>query len=184
MKSIYILLSSLLISTSSSLTPVSKIDINSYLGHWYQVYTDVFNEITFENSTYCATADYGINTNGTISVLNKARIGGVTGNIYQIEGWAKETSNSSYQGELTVELQGVGLPAPYWIYELGPINNETIGYEYSIVSDPFQLTLFVLARNVTEFNEKYNNDILEYLKINGWNSTLNSPKLITHEGCI
>lgn len=174
----------LFVSLSNAINPVSEFDINSYLGHWYQIYTNSFNEITFENSAYCATADYGVNRNGTLSVLNKARIGSVTGHPYSISGWGKKAINANYQGELSVSLQGAPLMAPYWIYSLSSINTDNKLYDYAIVSDPFQFTLFVLARNVTNFYNQYNDEVLEYLQINGWNTTLNSPIKIIHESCI
>ncbi len=49
-------------------------------------------------------------------------------------------------------------PAPYWILELGPINKDGL-YDYAIVSDNIGLFLFVLARNVTEFNELYDAEV-------------------------
>lgn len=162
--------------------PVQKFDVLSYLGTWYQVYTDAVNEATFENSTYCATATYGLNDNSTISVLNKARIGNITGTPYVIQGWAAPTPNTTYEGELTVELQGIDFPAPYWIYQLGPTNSNN-QYDYSIVSDQFQFSLFVLARNVSDFYMRYNPQVLEYLQTNGWNQSLNKPIQVPQIGC-
>lgn len=167
---------------STALEPVDVIDLNKYLGHWYQVYTDVFNNNTFENGAFCATADYGVNKNGTISVLNKARIGSIDGKEYSINGWGKKATNAQFQGELTVSLQGSPFDAPYWIFKVGPEN--TTEYEYAVVSDPLQLTLFVLARNVTDYYNNYDKEIMEYLSVNGWSSFLNSPIEILQSGCV
>lgn len=167
----------------AAISPIPTFDVISYLGDWFQVYTDAANEATFENSTYCATATYGLNDNSTISVLNKARIANITGQPYVIAGWAEPTPNATYEGELTVHLQGIAFAAPYWIYQLGPTNSDN-QYDYSIVSDEFQFSLFVLARNVSDFNVRYRPSVLEFLKENGWNQTWNSPLEVPQAGCV
>ena len=57
----------------------------------------------------------------------------ITGKAYYDEG------NSG--GELTVDL--TPSPAPYWVVELGPVVDDL--YDYAIVSDNNQISLFVLA---------------------------------------
>lgn len=172
-----------LVAATATPSPISTLVVPNYLGHWFQVYTDAINEATFENSTYCATADYGVNANGTVSVLNKARIGSIDGNPYAIAGWAAPTENTTFEGELTVHLQGVDFPAPYWIYEVGPATFNGTQYEYSIVSDPGQWSLFVLARNVSDFNVRFRIQVLAYLQVNGWNQTWNAPIEVPQAGC-
>lgn len=151
-----------------------------YLGRWYQVYSDLFVDATFENSSFCDTADYGLYPNGTISVLNRERQYNATGPEREIYGWA-DAENSAMPGELTVHLQTTAFGAPYWIYQLGPAVKDQ--YEYSIVSDPFKLTLFVLARNVTHFMDKYNRNVTDYLTEQGFTDLWNSPILTPQEGC-
>lgn len=190
--------------------PVQEVDIQQYLGHWYQAYSDLAVTATFENSSYCVTADYGLNTNGTISVWNRERQYSVDGPERQIFGWA-QASNESAPGELTVHLQGTGssqdrscdstnascitagsatsssFGAPYWIFELGPPvpgPNNTAEYAYSVVSDPFHLTLFVLARNLTEFAANWSAGVLERLAAAGYTNFLNTPIATVQEGCV
>jgi lipocalin len=67
---------------------VPVVDTNKYLGRWYQVYSDLFVEATFENSSYCVTADYGLYPNKTISVENRERVGSIDGPVRRILGWA------------------------------------------------------------------------------------------------
>jgi hypothetical protein len=77
--------------------------------------------------------------------------------------------DASKPGEIVVHLQTVQFGAPYWIFALGP---ETYGpqglYQYSIVSDPFKATLFVLARNVTDFYARWEPEVDAFLAKNGW----------------
>jgi lipocalin len=82
---------------------------------------------------------------------------------------------------LTVHLQTTGFGAPYWVYQLGPVENQE--YQYSIVSDPLKFTLFVLARNVRRFMDLWNTNVTEWLKANGFVELWNTPILTTQEGC-
>lgn len=169
-----------LIFTSSVFSQVAQLNQTLYLGRWYQVYSDLFVESTFENSSYCVTADYGFYPNGTISVFNRERQFNISGPERQIYGWAN-LQDSSKPGELTVHLQTTEFPAPYWVYQLGPIVDNL--YDYSIVSDPLKLTLFVLARNISNFMEKYNLNVTSYLNKEGFTDFLNKPIQTIQEGC-
>ncbi len=165
-----------------SLAQVAELNRTQYLGRWYQVYADLAVDITFENSSFCDTADYGIYPNDTISVWNRERQYGVDGPEREIFGWAAPASNTS-QGELTVHLQTTEFPAPYWVYELGPATYNGTQYQYSVVSDPLKFTLFVLARNVSLFMETWAEGVLERLKANGFTGLLNTPILTVQENC-
>lgn len=77
---------------------------------------------------------------------------------------------------MTVYLEGTPSDAPYWVLELGPVVNEE--YAYSIVSDDKQLTLFVLARNVSDFFELYDERVLQSLNSLGFTKKINEPQLI------
>ena len=161
---------------------VPAVNQTAYLGRWYQVYSDLAVEATFENSSYCDTADYGLYPNGTISVLNRERQYSVDGPERVIYGWAA-AENSANPGQLTVNLQTTEFPAPYWIYQLGPETYNGSLYEYSIVSDPFKLTLFVLARNLTEFAAYWQTEVLSWLEKNGFTRLLNTPIATVQDGC-
>ena len=159
---------------------VAELNRTQYLGRWYQIYADLFVDATFENSSFCDTADYAVYPNDTISVWNRERQYNVTGPERQIFGWAA-ADDPSKPGELTVHLQTTGFGAPYWVYQLGPVVREQ--YEYSIVSDPLKLSLFVLARNVTRFMDRYNENVTNYLTEQGFTNLVNSPILTPQEGC-
>lgn len=162
---------------------VKELEVLRYLGRWYQAYADLAVYATFENSTFCDTADYGLNENATISVLNRERQFSVDGPERPIYGWAAQP-NTSEPGQLVVHLQTANFPAPYWIYELGPPTYNGSLYEYSVVSDPFKLTLFVLARNLTSFAENYEEGVLERLKAAGYTGIFNTPIATEQEGCV
>ena len=123
---------------------------------------------------------------------NRDRLDNVTGPQNGILGWAsinKRTSLTTAEGGLTVYLQipaarGPPFPAPYDIVLLGPETYGEFGaYEYAVVSDPFALTLFVLARNYTTFFELYNATVIETLVRDGFVKIIDTPRPTVQDGC-
>lgn len=167
----------------ASAQTVPQLNVSQYLGRWYQVYSDLAVDATFENSSYCDTADYGIWPNGTIMVWNRERQYSTAGPERQIFGWA-EMDSPDTQGQLTVHLQGTGFPAPYWVFELGPATYNGTFYEYAVVSDPLKFTLFVLARNITGFMASYAGGVLSRLTQAGFTMFYNTPILTPQAGCV
>lgn len=143
----------LILSTTlvSAYQPVPVVNTTEYLGRWYQVIGSDYNLFFMSNGT-CVTADYGLDGNN-ITVLNRQLY---KGKMESISGYAIGT-NPDLQGELKVYLEGVPVPGQYWIYDLGEIIGNQ--YSYSIVSDEFYITLFVLVRDLVYYN-KYLKDQL------------------------
>jgi len=56
-------------------------------------------------------------------------------------------------------------------------------YQYSIVSDPLEATLFVLARNITKFNQVFLPVVYDKLNKLGYNQFYNKPITTSQEGC-
>ncbi len=157
--------------------PLDNLNVNNYEGRWYQVYKDL-GDMTFQGFGTCAVADYKLQNDGIISVLNSQV--NKDGTINQIAGTAFYDEGNS-GGELTVNLDGVNMDAPYWVIELGPIiNNE---YQYSIVSDNLKFSLFVLARNVTDYYNSYDNDVKKSLEEFGFNTKINKPMKMDQSDC-
>eukprot|EP00039_Didymoeca_costata_P005596 m.82837 g.82837 ORF g.82837 m.82837 type:complete len:213 (-) comp12890_c0_seq1:206-844(-) len=167
----------------SGVPAVPELNATAYLGRWYQMYGDTVVDKTFEKGDQCVTADYGVNPNGTVSVLNQARLTSPTGAQSIIHGWAQITDPSK-PAQLTVHLQGVPVPAPYWVIQLGPQNYAGPGcthapcYTYAVVSDQFEASLFVLARNPTIFKATYEATVLSKLKEQGFTKFFDKPEVI------
>ena len=138
------------------------LNIPQYLGLWYQVYADPAVVATFEKGTGCATAQYGDNGDGTLSVRNYATYTD-SGAPYVIDGYAYQESPAD-PGKLLVHFDSSAafpFDAPYWVVSLGPVVNNQ--YDYAIVSDNFSAYLFVLARDVATYYAKYNDQVQKQL---------------------
>jgi lipocalin len=139
-------------------TTINDLDLTSYLGHWYQIYGAPTNSI-FQGYGKCITADYGLLDNGYVSVLNSQL--DKNNEIEKINGYAYYKNNSE-QGQLTVHLEGVPVDAPYWIVKLGEIVDNQ--YQYSIITTPSGISLWVLTRDINKFKELYDSEVKEFLE--------------------
>merc|ERR1711976_453715 len=163
---------------------VPELKVEKYLGRWYQTYASPIVYGTFEEDGVCVTATYGVFNASTLTVYNHMRILIPNGPVNDINGFAYTTDEP---GKLEVDLFGGSLlRAPYWIVQLGPESFGEEGlYDYAIVTDPFRLFLFVLARDVQGFETNYEAQVLEWLENNGFDSILNYPIKTYHdESCL
>ena len=136
---------------------VDELNLDSYLGHWFQVYGAPTNTI-FQGYGTCITADYGLLDNGQVSVLNSQL--DENKQIEKINGYAYY-KNISEPGQLTVHLDGVPVDSPYWVVKLGEIVDNQ--YQYSIITTPSGISLWVLTRDVERFNELYADEVEAFL---------------------
>ena len=172
-----LLISSLFfISSCKEYKAVDYLDVDKYVGKWFQVYKDNFNGL-FQGKGTCSTAEYHTIDNSKISVFNKQLN---KNNEYDsIKGYAYY-KNDDCCGYLTVSLDG-NPEAPYWVIELGPeVDNS---YDYSIISDDKQLSLFVLTRNVERFYKNYDEQVLSSLNEFGFNKIYNNPTTMNQTNC-
>ena len=172
-----IILSNVSINAFSAKVDSVAIDPKYYTGLWYQTYGDKFVLSIFERDAYCCYASYSLLDENTIGVLNWERFGSVDGPSQNITGYAVTTQEP---GQLIVYFPG-NPPGPYWVIKIGPIINDE--YQYSVVSDPYMLGLYVLARNVDEYYENYNDEVQDFLNESGFNALYNSPVQVIHDGC-
>lgn len=164
------------IAVSSDYSPVKDLDLTQYAGRWYQVYLNKF-DTTFQGDCSCAVADYTL-SGSTVDILNSqinkdGSVGQIAGSAFYKQG--------NVGGELSVSLDGVPRVAPYWVIEIGPLLNNL--YAYSIVSDDKKLSLFVLTRNVTEYYETYDDEVLKSLSNFGFTNIFNKPKTVSQVNC-
>lgn len=130
-------------------------------------------------SGLCVTADYGVYGPHNISVANRERLYSPKGEIQGIDGYAIQNSNPKKTAELEVYFAGFGGGA-YWIVDIGPqtYTEDAICspcYQYSVVSNEFGLDLYVLARDVTLFNQQFNATLYSKLIQQGFTHDYNRP---------
>ena len=119
---------------------VPTVDLNRYVGLWYQVAGYPFGPT---DGMVGITAEYALREDGKVSVLNRGYMGSFDGPLESIEGVARVVDPES-NAKLAVTFPSVffGLfEGQYWIIDL-----DAEDYSYAVVSDPLRFTLFILTR--------------------------------------
>lgn len=81
-------------------------------------------------------------------------------------------------------LSGVPFGFSYWVVAVGPATYSAAGlYQYAVVSDPLQLSLFVLARDVSGYLANYDQTVQGWLAGAGFNTAVNSPLATMQTNC-
>ncbi|XP_065900303.1 apolipoprotein D-like isoform X2 [Dysidea avara] len=176
-----LLLAALVTRHVTAIDTVPQLNITQYLGTWYQVYGNLIVDEFTERHCKCVMAHYGALSNGSISVLNACRLKSPDGELNTIRGYAFRPDDKE-QGKIEVVFGGKPIGGTnYWVVQLGPPTFNGTYYQYSVVTDPFSANLFVLARNVTEFKQKYDEDVTTILKQQGFTKFYNKP-IETYQG--
>jgi apolipoprotein D and lipocalin family protein len=138
----YLILSLLLISAIAQVRAQSKplevvpfVDINRYLGTWYEIATI---PARFQKNCVAVTATYSLRKDGKISVLNQCRVGSLTGKEKSIKGKAwvvDKKTNAKLKVQFFWPFRG-----DYWIIELDS------NYQYAVVGHPKRKYLWILSR--------------------------------------
>ena len=120
------------IAKHDSLEVVAQVDLQRYLGKWYEIAHLPFR---FENDCTDITATYSLSKDGNISVLNECL---KDGKLKQAKGKAKVVDKST-GAKLKVTFFWP-FSADYWIIDLGKT------YDYAVVGTPNRKYLWILNR--------------------------------------
>jgi len=137
-------------------TTVAKVDLNRYLGKWYDIAS--FPQ-WFQKGCTATTAEYSLKDNGEIKVVNSCRKGSLDGKQKVSVGRARVVDKDT-NSKLEVSFFGP-FWGNYWILDLGE------NYEYSVVGDPSRDYLWILSRTPQMDGEVYRG-IVERLKAQGY----------------
>jgi len=114
------------------LKTVSQVDLNRYLGKWYEIarYPN-----PFQKKCLASTAEYSLDEKGRIIVLNTCY---TAGKVKDIKGKAwvvKDSDNSKLKVSFFWPFKG-----DYWIIDLAD------DYSYVVVGEPKRKYIWILAR--------------------------------------
>lgn len=115
--------------------PSKPVDINNYLGRWYELYR---YEAAFFKDCEAVVADYSQNPDGTIRVVNSCRKGSLDGRLKTAKGKAKIVDTVS-GAKLKVSFFGP-FYGDYWVLD------HADDYQWAIVGEPSGRYMWVLSR--------------------------------------
>lgn len=147
---------------SEPLTPITSLDLPKYMGRWYEI--SKFPN-WFQRKCVSEThADYSIEPEGTVQVINRCRLD--NGDINLASGKARQIG-SSYSAKLEVSFAPEWLsfiPAlwgDYWVIDLDA------EYKLVAISEPRRKYLWVLSRSPKVDQFTYD-ALLERLRLKGF----------------
>jgi len=118
---------------------VAYVDVPQYMGKWYEI---AKYPVFFERGLVGVTAEYTLQDDGSVRVVNKGFEGSFDGEESVAEGRAT-VADTTTNAKLTVQFGPfpLGIFGPnYWIIDLGQ------QYEYAVLSDKCRRTLWILSR--------------------------------------
>jgi len=129
---------------------VPFVDVERYMGLWYEIAS---NPVFFNEDLVGVTAEYTLNDDGTVRVVNRGFEGSLDGPATSIEGVARVVDKET-NSKLGVRFPSVPgsrfFEGEYWIVALDE------DYEWAVVSDSRQMTLFILSREPAVSVEFFN----------------------------
>lgn len=135
-------------TTQPYLPTVKSVDINKYLGKWYEI---AKYENRFEKGCENANAMYSLNSDGTIKVINSCTKDGKTDTAIG-KAYSTNKENTKLKVSFFWPFKG-----DYWIIMLDE------NYSYAVVSEPNRKYLWILSRTKTLPKETIN-EIISKLK--------------------
>jgi apolipoprotein D and lipocalin family protein len=124
------------ISMSQNLQTVLSVDLEKYMGKWYEIAS--FPQ-RFQKGCHGTTAEYTLNDKGSVTIENKCFKDSVDGKVSSIKGKAfvvENSGNSKFNIQFFWPFKG-----KYWIIDLAD------DYSYAVVSHPTKKYLWILSRN-------------------------------------
>lgn len=124
-----------IVKNDSPLTVVDKVDLNRYLGKWYEIAS---YPAWFQKECTGSTAEYRLMPDGKIQVINRCRKGSLDGPLKEAEGKAEvvdTVSNAKLKVWFFWPFKG-----NYWIIDLDD------NYQWVVVGEPSRKYLWVLSR--------------------------------------
>ena len=115
--------------------PAKSVNLDRYLGRWYELGR---YEAGFQKDCEAVTADYSLNDNGSIKVINSCREGSIDGKLRTAKGKAKIVEGSD-NAKLKVSFFGP-FYGDYWILDRDE------NYQWAIVGEPSGRYLWLISR--------------------------------------
>lgn len=144
-------------SSNKPLQTVEKVDINKYMGKWYEIAS--FPQ-SFQKGCSCTVAEYSLNDDGTVRVDNSCNV--ADGKKESIgKAFVKDKKTNA---KLTVQFFWP-FKGKYWIIDLAD------DYSYAVVGHPNRKYLWILSRT-PQMNEPLYHNILKRVSAKGFDTTM------------
>ncbi len=138
-------------------TVVKELDIQKYLGTWYEI---ARYDHSFERGLAGVTANYSLREDGKIKVINSGYEGSLSGKYSEAIGKAKIPNPKAEPAKLKVSFFWI-FYADYFVLELDK------DYQWAVIGSSSDMYLWILSRNPQMDTETYSM-LLDKLKTRGY----------------
>ena len=142
--------------SESPLTVVDTVDVNRYLGKWYEIAS---YPAWFQKGCTGTTAEYSLLPDGKIQIINRCHKDSLEGPLKESKGKA-EVVDTATNAKLKVWFFWP-FKGNYWIIDLNP------DYQWAVVGEPSRKYLWILSRTPT-MDEAVYQGILKQLSQKGY----------------
>lgn len=149
----------------TTLQTVPFVDLNKYLGKWYEIAS--FPQ-KFQKGCSCTMAEYALNKDGSISVTNTCNKEGKQ----KVATAKAKVKDKKTNAKLSVQFFWP-FKGKYWIIDLAE------DYSYAVVGHPNRKYLWILSRT-RELDQQTYEGILERIKEKGFDLSVLKK---TEQGC-
>ncbi|KHJ44272.1 hypothetical protein D918_05626 [Trichuris suis] len=173
--------------TDALVPDMPNLDLELFMGRWFE---GVNSPRASEDR--CIVHHFGgLTENGktaTYTALKIYREGSDFGQVRYSIGYAFRGGRQP--GMLQMHSSESSDPVPFWIYNVGPVSNDTLGnsrYEYAVISNWIRYPVTVLVRDPDTFKSKYEDEVLQWLEknhfINGLVRAFNLVQPVSYDNC-
>lgn len=137
-----------------TLDVVERVDIERYLGKWYEIARLPFSQ---QEGCNCTTAEYELIDSATLRVINKCikdgELDDANGKAFVVEG----SKNAKLRVQFFWPFRG-----DYWVIELDEEN-----YQYAVVGTPSRKYMWILSRT-PQMDDTIYNSLIERASAKGF----------------
>jgi apolipoprotein D and lipocalin family protein len=118
---------------------VGSVNLERYAGLWYEI---ARYKTPFDEDAVGVNAEYTLNDDGTVKVVNRGLVGGLDGTPTSIEGVARvvDLATNAKLGVTFNREDIAGIEFDYWIIELDE------DYAWAVVTNATRFVLYILSR--------------------------------------
>lgn len=123
--------------TDVAMVTEEPVDLSRYMGRWYEI---ARFPNSFEEGCVGVTADYALNDDGSVRVVNSCRQGSLSGPVETAEGRAVKANAAGDRLKVSFVPWLPFAAGDYWILDV------TDDYQVAVVGNPAGTTGWILAR--------------------------------------
>ena len=146
--------------TTVEMTTEGPVDLERYMGRWYEI---ARFPNSFEEGCVGVTADYSLNDDGSVKVVNTCRQGALDGPVEVAEGRGVTTRAEGDRLEVGFVSWLPFATGDYWILDVDD------AYQVAVIGNPAGTTGWVLART-PQLSEARLEEAFEVLRRNGYDT--------------